>query len=205
MVQLLYLELNLVLRNLLKYSPSLLVVLLLTISLIYLDYKNESNINEKRLVHQNFLQNSPFLITKDLSKSERRSRELPPNSYNEKIWELSMNPATGRPEPEKLFKIQKELRDLRYAIDDEKLAGVNRNSAVPGENEEMKWIQRGPINVGGRTKALMFDPNDNTSETVFSGGVFNLAKILLSCSPVLEKVAINFEILGDYNEFIKQN
>ncbi len=143
----------------------------MTISLIYLDNKNESIINKKRLVHQNFLLNSPFLTTKDLSKSERRSRELPPNSYNEKIWELSMNPATGRPEPEKLFKIQKELRDLRYAIDDDKLAGVNRNSAVPGENEEMKWIQRGPINVGGRTKALMFDPNDDTNEIVFSGGV----------------------------------
>ncbi len=65
----------------------------MTISLIYLDNKNESIINKKRLVHQNFLLNSPFLTTKDLSKSERRSRELPPNSYNEKIWELSMNPA----------------------------------------------------------------------------------------------------------------
>ena len=35
----------------------------------------------------------------------------------------------------------------------------------------MKWIQRGPINVGGRTKAMMFDPNDSTNETVFSGGI----------------------------------
>ena len=35
----------------------------------------------------------------------------------------------------------------------------------------MQWVQRGPYNVGGRTKAMMFDPNDNTNETVFAGGV----------------------------------
>ena len=35
----------------------------------------------------------------------------------------------------------------------------------------MQWIQRGPYNVGGRTKAMMFDPNDSTIETVFAGGV----------------------------------
>ena len=35
----------------------------------------------------------------------------------------------------------------------------------------MSWIQRGPINVGGRTKGIMFDPNDPTNETVFAGGV----------------------------------
>ena len=35
----------------------------------------------------------------------------------------------------------------------------------------MKWKERGPGNVGGRTKGLMFDPNDSSSETVFAGGV----------------------------------
>ena len=35
----------------------------------------------------------------------------------------------------------------------------------------MKWVSRGPNNVGGRTKGLMFDPNDENDETVFAGGV----------------------------------
>ena len=35
----------------------------------------------------------------------------------------------------------------------------------------MKWVSRGPYNVGGRTKGLMFDPNDESDETVFAGGV----------------------------------
>ena len=46
-----------------------------------------------------------------------------------------------------------------------------RAFTVPGESEEMKWVSRGPYNVGGRTKGLMFDPNDESDETVFAGGV----------------------------------
>ena len=131
----------------------------------------DATILEKRSLHSEYLKNSPFSESKKLTKSKRRSLELPPNSYYERMWELSLNPATGRPEPEKLFKVQKELRDKRTAIERDELTGIARKSAVPGENEEMKWIQRGPINVGGRTKAMMFDPNDQTNETVYTGGV----------------------------------
>ena len=120
------------------------------------------SIDQKRSIHQKNLANSPFSDSKYLSKSTRKSLQLPPNPYYEKIWELSINPITGRTEPEKILKLQDDLRKSRL---------LARRSAVPGENEEMKWIQRGPINVGGRTKAMMFDPNDSTNETVFSGGI----------------------------------
>ena len=33
------------------------------------------------------------------------------------------------------------------------------------------WIERGPMNVGGRTRALMFDPNDVTHRKVWAAGV----------------------------------
>jgi hypothetical protein len=79
------------------------------------------------------------------------------------MWELSMNPIEGRPNIEKLFEIQYDLRKNR-------IESVKSNS-VPGESDEMKWISRGPGNVGGRTKGMMFDPNDSSDETVFAGGV----------------------------------
>ena len=41
---------------------------------------NSSSFDEKRLIHQNYLDNSPFKKTKTLSKKERRKIELPPNS-----------------------------------------------------------------------------------------------------------------------------
>jgi hypothetical protein len=33
------------------------------------------------------------------------------------------------------------------------------------------WAERGPNTVGGRTRALMWDPNDNTKKKVWAGGV----------------------------------
>ena len=52
-----------------------------------------------------------------------------------------------------------------------------RTTKVPGESAEMAWKERGPNNVGGRTKGIMFDPNDSTDETVFAGGVSGLSLI----------------------------
>ena len=38
-------------------------------------------------------------------------------------------------------------------------------------SETLSWIQRGPANVGGRTRALVVDPDDNTHNTWFAGAV----------------------------------
>lgn len=39
--------------------------------------------------------------------------------------------------------------------------------AAPG----IQWVERGPNNIGGRTRALIFDRNDVTNNTVFAGNV----------------------------------
>ncbi|AFK01964.1 hypothetical protein Emtol_0813 [Emticicia oligotrophica DSM 17448] len=44
---------------------------------------------------------------------------------------------------------------------------LKTNSAITG----IDWKERGPNNIGGRTRALMFDPNDNTHKKVWAGGV----------------------------------
>ena len=117
----------------------------------------------KRNLHENYLKNSPFKKTYNLSKAERKKIELPPNKYSEKMWELSMNPVEGKPNIEKLFELQYKQRKMRFESP--------RVQLVPGESKEMEWKSRGPSNVGGRTKGLMFDPNDSSSETVYAGGV----------------------------------
>lgn len=38
-------------------------------------------------------------------------------------------------------------------------------------NANLIWQERGPINVGGRTRALLFDKNDNLGKRVFAAGV----------------------------------
>ncbi|MDG1974637.1 MAG: hypothetical protein P8I26_06355, partial [Flavobacteriaceae bacterium] len=132
-------------------------------SIVIFSNFNLISIKFKRFIHQNNLENSPFKTTYKLSKEERKKNELPPNKYSEKMWELSMNPVDGKPNPEKLLELQYDLRKNRFKS--------KKNPTVPGESEDMKWKERGPGNVGGRTKGLMFDPNDSSSETVFAGGV----------------------------------
>jgi hypothetical protein len=107
--------------------------------------------------------NSPFSKNANLSEEEGGKNGVPPNKYYESEWELSINPALGRPTPENLEVIRKQLLEDRQRI----LA----TGRVPGDAVDNSWVERGPTNVGGRTRAVMFDPNDTTRETVYAGGV----------------------------------
>ncbi|MBN4049769.1 T9SS type A sorting domain-containing protein [Bacteroidales bacterium AH-315-N07] len=40
-----------------------------------------------------------------------------------------------------------------------------------GSNYEIKWKERGPSNVGGRTRTIVLDPNDPTRRTYWAGSV----------------------------------
>ncbi len=122
------------------------------------DSKAES-ITELREQHKSYLSNSPFKKTLNLSKKERKAMGIPPNKYFEREWELSMDPSTGKPHPERLFALQESLKRNN-------LAGKN-----PGAASWNNWEERGPDNLGGRTRAIMFDPNDATNKRVFAGGV----------------------------------
>ncbi|WP_298780621.1 PA domain-containing protein [uncultured Polaribacter sp.] len=135
---------------------------LLTLVFSFGNQKELSSINNSKIksVHKKNIEQNPFKETLKLSKLERKAQGLTPNKYNEEQWILTMNPELGRPTPIKVAEIQKEL-----------LQKSNNYSRTPGDDIDNMWINRGPNNVGGRTRALMFDPNDATDETVFAGGV----------------------------------
>ncbi|WP_206482255.1 T9SS type A sorting domain-containing protein [Nonlabens ponticola] len=118
----------------------------------------------KREKHREFIANSPFSDSKDLTKAQRKSMSLPPNAYNERMWELTMNPELGYPTP--------------YVVDAQRAVNASIAKSTPG-SEASPWIERGPLNVGGRTRVVFYDPNDvganNGDGTdynrVFAGGV----------------------------------
>lgn len=61
-----------------------------------------------------------------------------------------------------------EVPNERLKIADEQMQEIFKNkSAILGIN----WVERGPDNVGGRSRALMFDPNDAGNTKVWAGGV----------------------------------
>lgn len=122
-----------------------------------------NDVENRRKLHACYLENSPFKLTKELSKKERKALGIPPNKYFESEYELTMNPETGRPHPENLIQIKRELEQKR-----KELLATGR---TPGDASDNPWIERGPNNVGGRVRAVMFDPTDPTKKRVFAGGV----------------------------------
>jgi len=124
------------------------------------DSKNVADLNKQ---HRKFMADSPFSEISKLTKTERKSHGLPPNKYLEREWELTMNPQLGKPTPENLLEIKKRLNESRV----EAIA----NGRVSGDAIGNEWTERGPNNVGGRTRAVLFDPNDVTNETVFAGAI----------------------------------
>ncbi len=120
--------------------------------------QGQSKVEELRQKHAEFLKNHPYQETAELPKTERKNLGLPPNAYFEQKYLSEINPATGRVHKENVYKVQEDLYALR------------QGSRVPGDGTDNPWIERGPDNVGGRTRAIIFDPNDATQETVFAGG-----------------------------------
>lgn len=152
-------------------KKKLLLVFFFTISLLLFilspstNEKNdkviEDNYDALKLKHASFLKNSPFKKTLQLSKKERKKLGIPPNKYYEREWELTMNPATGNPEPSKVLELQSIRNKKNKSI----------SSRPPGDLINNSWEERGPNNVGGRTRVVLFDPNDINNEIVYAGGV----------------------------------
>jgi hypothetical protein len=74
----------------------------------------------------------------------------------------TQDPATGEVPTQRLAAARR-IQLQKFA----EQAQFRNQNAVPGIN----WTERGPDNVGGRTRALMYDHNDPTSHKVWAGGV----------------------------------
>lgn len=120
-----------------------------------LSEKQLDSVEKLRAKYENFIVNHPNRKSMNLPKSDRKAIGLPPNKFNEQDWLYTADPNLGRPTPEITLAIQKDLND--------KL----ENGRVPGDGMDNQWVERGPDNVGGRTRALMFAPGSTTK--VFAG------------------------------------
>jgi hypothetical protein len=126
---------------------------------VYLSLNKASETEDVREKYANFLKNHPYNNTLQLTKKERKAKGIPPNKYFEEQYLLEMNPNTGRTHPENYIRVQKELKAKR------------KSQRVPGDASDNMWVERGPNNIGGRTRVVMYDPNDITHKRVFAGGV----------------------------------
>ncbi|WP_320816227.1 PA domain-containing protein [Flavobacterium sp.] len=125
--------------------------------------KPSKEVLELRKKHAEHLANNKINKTYFSSKAENKAMGLSPDKFNQQEWLMSMNPALGTPTPENLEVIRERLRSAR--------AAALANGRVPGDALDNLWLERGPNNVGGRTRGIIFDPTDGTFNTLIAGGV----------------------------------
>ncbi|MDG1054686.1 MAG: Ig-like domain-containing protein [Flavobacteriaceae bacterium] len=113
-------------------------------------------------LHQFYLNNSPYKDTKHLNKLDRFEQGLPPDRFNEEIYDLTMDPSTGVPNYSSKLQVQQQLKERsRFRV-----------GAVPGQDTATPWYTIGPNNEAGRTRAALFDLADTADyNRVIAGGV----------------------------------
>lgn len=110
-----------------------------------------------------FIMNHPFMVREKLTKEE--IKKIPKRDRPDLAWEqdflTTLDPSTGKPEKSRLFPTLDVIDQMKSAL----------TPAVPGSSTTSAWAERGPNNVAGRTRALVWDPNDATGKKVWAGGV----------------------------------
>lgn len=122
--------------------------------------------------NQKHLQELYAKYNKDLKKQHKaaRSAGIPPNPYNEEDYKRTMDPVTGDNGFYKLAALNREIEQGKYAPT-KPMSFITGSGSSTGKIVNEPWIERGPYSVGGRTRAIMYDPNDPAGKRVFAGGV----------------------------------
>jgi hypothetical protein len=77
-------------------------------------------------------------------------------------FEVTKDPALGYVPKERLLKAVEQTRRLQAEL-------AQNSQLLRGSISNARWTERGPGNVGGRTRAILVDRNDPTGKTVFCG------------------------------------
>ena len=104
----------------------------------------------------NLIRHNKHTNSKTIKQAYFNNKTDRPDLAAEHEFIMTMDPALGYVPTERLIKARKKALKL-----------LTQKSAIPN----VHWTERGPANVGGRTRAIMFDPNDNTHKKVWAGGV----------------------------------
>ncbi|WP_421751703.1 T9SS type A sorting domain-containing protein [Croceimicrobium sp.] len=127
------------------------------------------NLDAQVDIHQeyaNFLAQHPFnqdqgISLKDWEKLPKADR---PDLAEQQNFIMTMDPALGYPTPERLLAAKSKLEQARLSF-------LQKTALDSSNLPDLLWEERGPYDVGGRTRALMYDPNDSSHKKVWAGAV----------------------------------
>ena len=141
------------------------IAILLVAALFILFARIETGIfqrPDKRQKYERFLKEHPYshplrVSKKDLKKIPKKDR---PDLAMQQNFLMTLDPTLGYPPTQRLVPVFKQVQTFKTQV---QILGLVDPSTP--------WVERGPSNVGGRTRALMFDPNDVTVKKVWAAGV----------------------------------
>ena len=155
----------------------------------------KDNIRKKRVEKNSTHQ---FKIENESEENNEANGEEDEMPAAEKAWEAAelerlrtLDPALGYVPTERRRKAIEQTLRMQQQM-------YNSDQILRGSLQKARWIERGPGNVGGRTRAILVDLNDPTRQTVFAGGITGgLYKTTKITSTKQEWVKIN-----DYQDIL---
>lgn len=145
-----------------KYLLFIVGGILLVASFLYIsDYSelqksNRTSTLEQKALFAEYLKSHPFnnRTVRDPEELKKMPKADRPDLAIEQNILMTMDPKTKKVPYEKLFEAYRTTDQQR------------RNSSL-----SIEWSEHGPTNVGGRTRAVMFDPNDQDAKKFWAGAV----------------------------------
>ena len=145
-------------RKLYFFSTSIILLSFFALGASYFNKDTGVTVtDQERVKYEEMLNNHEFnrrFTTQELEGIPKADR---PDLAFEQNYLATMDPSTGKPETERLFPIFRMTENMQNSV-----------SRTPG-SVTTPWVERGPNNVGGRTRALAWDPT--LTNKVWAGGV----------------------------------
>ena len=139
-----------------KTLPYLIVPMVIIGSLFYYSPVLIGEKESKREAYEKLINAHKFNQRVDYSEIQKMPKSDRPDLAFQQNYLSTMNPATGRPEEEKIFPILQMTKNMQQST-----------ARTPG-SATSPWVERGPNNVGGRTRAIAWDPS--STNKVWAGG-----------------------------------
>ena len=125
---------------------------------------------QTRQEYEDFINNHPYQKLLSSAEEEENGEEHEtdrPDLAMMQNFLQTMDPTERRPTPEILEKFNESTAKARDNKNRSSAFRTSSNSLSTGT----QWVERGPKQVGGRTRAILFDPNDPTKKKLWAGGV----------------------------------
>ncbi len=109
-----------------------------------------------------FEQKTAEVPENELFEEEEGDKQTRIEEAFKRDFEMTKDPALGYPPVERLLEVERVIEEKKAEL---KLKSGTANIL------NARWRERGPFDVGGRTRTILIDKNDPSNKTVFTAGI----------------------------------